>query len=162
MAPEYVRLPLPETSPNTCRGRVNSASVRNRSRFRLVRGRLVRMPEGELLTLEPETRMEGIVVRALPARGRGFPNEAAALAAIPSLRRVARMAIGGLAEISKGRLTPGGAVRAGGERDRGNMQGSDAPARKHDQAPDARYGRIMAIPARATRLRLRLRGGRTR
>ena len=39
------------------------------------------MPEGELLALEPETRMEGIVFRALSAPGSGFPDEAAAIAA---------------------------------------------------------------------------------
>ena len=42
-----------------------------------LRGRLLGMPEGELLGLEPETRMEGIVFRALPAPGSGFPDEAA-------------------------------------------------------------------------------------
>ena len=76
--PAAVARDLAELLP---RGRVNSASVRNRSRLRLVRGRLLGMPEGELLALEPETRMEGIVVRAPSAPGSGFPDEAAALAA---------------------------------------------------------------------------------
>ena len=43
--------------------------------MRLVRGQLLGMPEGELLALEPETRMEGIVFRALSAPGSGFPDE---------------------------------------------------------------------------------------
>ena len=47
----------------------------------VLRGRLLGMPEGELLALEPETRMEGIVFRALSAPGSGFPDEAAAIAA---------------------------------------------------------------------------------
>ena len=184
-APAYVRLPLSETSPNTSPGRMNSASVRNRSRLRLVRSRLLGMPEGELLALEPETCMEGIVFRALSAPGSGFPDEAAALATsrleeemveVHAIESVGEVLAGGnpessasgedgdcgLAEISKGCLTPSGSVRAGGERYRGNLQGSDDPARKHDPAPDTRYGWILAIPAGATRLRLRLRGGRTR
>ena len=39
------------------------------------------MAEGELLALEPEHRMDGVVFRALPALGSGFPDEAAAVAA---------------------------------------------------------------------------------
>ena len=46
-----------------------------------LRGRLLGMSEGELLALEPEHRMDGIVFRALPAPGGGFPHEAAAIAA---------------------------------------------------------------------------------
>ena len=46
-----------------------------------LRARLLGMPEGALLALEPETRMEGIVFRALPAPTSGFPDEAATVAA---------------------------------------------------------------------------------
>ena len=46
-----------------------------------LRGRLLGMAEGELLALEPEHRMDDIVFRARPKPGKGFPNEAAALAA---------------------------------------------------------------------------------
>ena len=46
-----------------------------------LRGRLLGMPEGELLALEPETRMEGVVFRMLSAPASGFPDEAAAIAA---------------------------------------------------------------------------------
>ena len=46
-----------------------------------LRGRLLGMPEEELLALEPEFRMEGIVFRALPAQASGFPDEAEAVAA---------------------------------------------------------------------------------
>ena len=46
-----------------------------------MRGRLLGMPEEELLALEPEHRMEGIVFRELSAPGSGFPDEAAAIAA---------------------------------------------------------------------------------
>ena len=42
-----------------------------------LRSRLLGMPEGELLGLEPETRMEGIVFRALSVPGSAFPDEAA-------------------------------------------------------------------------------------
>ena len=46
-----------------------------------LRGRLLGMSEGELLALTPERRMDGIVLRALPGPGSGFPDEAAAIAA---------------------------------------------------------------------------------
>ena len=46
-----------------------------------LRGRLLGMSEGELLALEPEHLMDGIVFRALPAPGSGFPDEAATIAA---------------------------------------------------------------------------------
>ncbi len=46
-----------------------------------LRGRLLGMPEGDLLALAPECRMDGIVFRALPSPGTGFPDEAAAIAA---------------------------------------------------------------------------------
>lgn len=46
-----------------------------------LRERLVGMPEGELLALEPDTRNHGIVSRALSVPGSGSPDEAVALAA---------------------------------------------------------------------------------
>ena len=46
-----------------------------------LRDRLLRMSESELLALEPEHRMDGIVFRALPAAGSGLPEEEAAIAA---------------------------------------------------------------------------------
>lgn len=46
-----------------------------------LRARLLGMPEDELLALEPEDRMGGIVFRALPAPGSEFPNESAVVAA---------------------------------------------------------------------------------
>lgn len=46
-----------------------------------LRRRLLGMTESELLGLEPEHRMDGVVFRALPAPGSGFPNEAAMIAA---------------------------------------------------------------------------------
>ena len=46
-----------------------------------LRDRLLGIPEGELIALEPETRIDGIVFRALSAPGSGFPDEAVALAA---------------------------------------------------------------------------------
>ena len=44
-----------------------------------LRGRLLGMSESELLALEPEHRMEGIVFRALAAPARGLPDEARAV-----------------------------------------------------------------------------------
>ncbi|MDE0367598.1 MAG: peroxide stress protein YaaA [Gammaproteobacteria bacterium] len=46
-----------------------------------LRGRLIGMTESELLALEPESRMDGIVFRALAAPATGFPDEVAAIAA---------------------------------------------------------------------------------
>ena len=46
-----------------------------------LRGRLLGMPEDELLALEPESGMDGIVFRALLGPGSGFPDEAAQIAA---------------------------------------------------------------------------------
>ena len=46
-----------------------------------LRERLLGMPEGELLALEPGTRNHGIVFRALSVPGSGSPDEAVALAA---------------------------------------------------------------------------------
>ena len=47
-----------------------------------LRGQLLGMPESELLALEPEHRMEGIVFRALPAPVSGLPDEETALAGL--------------------------------------------------------------------------------
>ena len=46
-----------------------------------LRGRMLVMPEGELLALESEHRMEGVVFRALPAPASDLPDEAAVIAA---------------------------------------------------------------------------------
>ena len=46
-----------------------------------LQNRLIGMTEGELLSLEPEHRMDGIVFRALAAPATGFPDEVAAIAA---------------------------------------------------------------------------------
>lgn len=46
-----------------------------------LRDRLLGMSEGELLALTPEHRMDGIVFRALPGPGSGFPDEAGAITA---------------------------------------------------------------------------------
>ena len=46
-----------------------------------LRDRLLGMGESELLALQPDHRMDGIVFRALPAPGSGFPDEAAAIVA---------------------------------------------------------------------------------
>ena len=48
---------------------------------RTLRARLLGMPEVEVLALEPESRMEGVVFRALPAPRGGFPDEVAVIAA---------------------------------------------------------------------------------
>ena len=46
-----------------------------------LRGHLIGMTEGELLALEPEHRMDGIVFRALATPGTKFPDESATIAA---------------------------------------------------------------------------------
>ena len=127
-----------------------------------LRARLLGMPEGALLALEPETRMEGIVFRALPAPASGFPDEAATVAAsrleedivdVHATESVDEVLGGGNPEPSAGggddhwRFAALPKFRkdvwrepklfdSRGERDRGDLQGSDDPARKHDQAPD--------------------------
>ena len=45
-----------------------------------LRGRLLGMSEDELVALEPEHRMDGIIFRSLSIPGTGFPNEARAIA----------------------------------------------------------------------------------
>ena len=68
-----------------------------------MRGRLLEMPESELLALEPEHRMEGVVFRALSAPASGFPDEAAAVAASrPEEDIVEAHAIDSVAEVLGG------------------------------------------------------------
>ena len=61
------------------------------------------MPEDELLALEPEDRMGGIVFRALPAPGSELPNEVAAIAAARLEEDIVEAhAIGSVGEVLSG------------------------------------------------------------
>ena len=68
-----------------------------------LRSRLLGMPEDELLALEPEDRMGGIVFRALPAPEGEFPNEVAAIAAARLEEDIVEAhAIGSVGEVLSG------------------------------------------------------------
>ena len=139
-----------------------------------LRGRLLGMSESELLALEPEHHMEGIVFRALAAPARGLPDEARAVTgsrleediveahAIDSVGEVlgggnpepsssgrgdGRWRFAALSNFQRDVWRSADTVRAGGQRDRGNLHGSCDRARKHDQAADGRDERILAIQA---------------
>ena len=138
-----------------------------------LRCRLLGIPEGEVLALEPETRMEGVVFRALSAPGSGFPDEAAAIAASRLEEDIVEVhAIESVGEVLGGGI-PEPSVNGGDgewrfaalpkfrkdvwrqpklfERVANAIveicKDPDDPARKYDQAPDTRYEWILAIQA---------------